>query len=254
MDPQLTKYVIASFSCPGSIAKYRTDAKKGLWDSEKIMIERYFKLGTCLLDLGCGVGRTTFPLARLGYKVTGVDVTSAFIDLANDMAHQEKLVVDIQIGDATNLEFKNNTFDNVLFSFNGWSMIPSKQGRKEAAAEIVRVLKPGGYYIFTSHIRKLFGQELLWGLQWIRLNILKPLGYKTQEMDLGDYYFNRDAEVKYSVPQFVHNPTRREVLDVMKSVGFEVVETSMRSAVSAKDANLSSGDVMFFVCRKPLAA
>jgi SAM-dependent methyltransferase len=250
MDPIIKQQVIDSFSSENSVKKYTHDVEAGLWDSENILIDRYFAKGSSVLDLGCGVGRTTIPLFDKGYKVVGVDVTPTFIAGAKDVAARQNKQIDFRVGDATHLEFANNAFDNALFSFNGWTMIPTKEARLEAAREVYRVLKPGGCYIFTAHKRVIFGQELQWLIQLIKLNILKPLGYKTDEKDFGDFYFNRDAETTYPVPQFVNIPSVKEVVELYKNIGFELIYSKMRSEVTKKDDNLTSGDVMFFVFKK----
>lgn len=44
-----------------------------------------------LLDLGCGQGRDSIPLAELGYKVTGIDNSKVGIDQLNEIAKKENL-------------------------------------------------------------------------------------------------------------------------------------------------------------------
>jgi ubiquinone/menaquinone biosynthesis C-methylase UbiE len=247
MDPKLTQYVIDSFSTENSVQKYTNDIASGLWASEKLLVEKYFAQGSTILDLGCGPGRTSLALAEMGYKVTGVDVTPKFIDIAKSKLS----TINFAVGDATKLRFADQAFDNILFSFNGWSMIPSAHGRAEAAAEIYRVLKSRGYYIFCVHKRTIIGQELTWLTQLIRLKVLKPLGYPSKEQDFGDFYFNRDTETTYPIPQFVNFMDIKEVKRLHEDLGFQVQLMAMRSELSKSDDQLKSGDVMFFVLRKP---
>ncbi len=250
MDPKLTQYVVDSFSTENSLKKYTNDAKQGLWASEKLLVDEYFSKGSSVLDIGCGAGRTTVPLYDLGYKVTGVDITPKLIEIAQQNANETSKLINYQVGDATKLNYPNQFFDNVLFSFNGWSMIPSAEGRFEAAKEIFRVLKVGGHYIFCVHKRNFFGQELTWITQMIRLYILKPLGYKTKEMDYGDYYFRKDSETTYPIQQFVNFMNVEDVKKLHEQLGFKLELMKMRNEIAPEDEKLTSGDVMFFVFKK----
>jgi len=47
-----------------------------------------------LLDLGCGQGRDTIPLARLGYKVTGIDHSKVGVEQMISKARDENLFVE----------------------------------------------------------------------------------------------------------------------------------------------------------------
>jgi ubiquinone/menaquinone biosynthesis C-methylase UbiE len=58
----------------------------------------------------------------------------------------EKL--DFVQGDATHMQFADNTFD-VVVSYSTIDHIPSHEGREKAIAEMARVCKPGGYVIIT---------------------------------------------------------------------------------------------------------
>ena len=121
-----------------------------LRELEQRLICEYFtdKRGT-VLDLGCGYGRTTVPLANMGYRITGIDVVPRMIETAK-LEHPE---MDYQLMSATDLKFGDASFKYVLFSFNGIDCIYPEQRRQQALAEICRVLKPGGICILTSNNR-----------------------------------------------------------------------------------------------------
>lgn len=142
--------VITKFSSNATQEWYIKKAESGLWGSEEVLIRKYFKPNSTILDIGCGTGRTTIHIQKLGYKVTGINITPAMINNAREIAKLKKLKIKYELGDATALEYKNSSFDNALFSFNGLSMIPGKINRINALKEIFRVIKPGGFLIFTT--------------------------------------------------------------------------------------------------------
>jgi SAM-dependent methyltransferase len=51
--------------------------------------------GSAVLDLCCGIGRHSLELARRGFRVTGVDRTRAYLDLAAAAAEREGLHVEL---------------------------------------------------------------------------------------------------------------------------------------------------------------
>jgi 2-polyprenyl-6-hydroxyphenyl methylase/3-demethylubiquinone-9 3-methyltransferase len=60
--------------------------------------------GKTALDVGCGAGLLTEPLARLGAKVTGIDATPEVIDVARDHANAVGLAIDYRAGDIQELD------------------------------------------------------------------------------------------------------------------------------------------------------
>jgi ubiquinone/menaquinone biosynthesis C-methylase UbiE len=93
-----------------------------------------------LLDVGCGTGSLTFALADLYPRasITGIDLGQAYVDHARSLVANRKLT--FEQGDATALPYAEHSFDAAL-SLLMLNFIPDA-GR--AAAELVRVAKPGG--------------------------------------------------------------------------------------------------------------
>ncbi|MBE0674368.1 MAG: methyltransferase domain-containing protein [Bacteroidales bacterium] len=64
-----------------------------------------------VLDLGCGQGRNAIPLARLGFEVTGVDLTKVGISQMNQIAKSENLTLVGVLSDMYKIEeFKQYDF------------------------------------------------------------------------------------------------------------------------------------------------
>jgi SAM-dependent methyltransferase len=100
-----------------------------------------------LLDLGCGHGRTSLPLASLGLTVTALDLSYPLIHVA----HTNKPDLEVLCANAVHLPVADNTFDIVLFSHNGIDLIAPTELRFAALREVVRALRPEGFFVYSSH-------------------------------------------------------------------------------------------------------
>lgn len=247
----IKKTVIREFSSPKIQNSYQEMTRQGLWGSEEKLFKRHFKSGSSVLDIGCGSGRTTFPLIRNGYKVTAIDITPAMLKSARGFAKEFKLKADFRLGDATQLEFKDRSFDNALFSFNGWDQVPGRANRLKALKEVYRVLKPNGVFIFTSHIRRFDKFTPFWVKQWLKIHILKPLGFEIKEQEYGDRFIKRTMRESFEGEQYIHIPSLKEVKSQLDRAGFVIESNDYRNTLSEKDKGLASLNCRFFVCRKP---
>lgn len=132
-----------------AVAHYRERARsRGLFDAEAYIFDRYFdEEGASVLDVGCGAGRTTKPLAERGLDVVGVDLSEPMIEAAR-AAYPD---VAFRVDDATDLSYPDAAFDYALFSSNGLDCIHPQSERVQALREIHRVLRPGGVFALSVH-------------------------------------------------------------------------------------------------------
>jgi SAM-dependent methyltransferase len=96
--------------------------------------------GKRVLDIATGTGNLAIPLARAGCVVTGVDIAPNLLVQARERAAAEGLAVQFDEGDAEALPYADASFDAVVTMF-GAMFAPRPE---LVAAEMARVLKPGG--------------------------------------------------------------------------------------------------------------
>lgn len=92
------------------------------------------RLGTSLLDVGCGSGWFTRRFAAAGFDVTGLDVNADALDFASKRSDHDISYVE---GDARRLPFPDKSFDQVI-SITALCFVDDWP---RAIAEIVRVTR-----------------------------------------------------------------------------------------------------------------
>ncbi len=96
--------------------------------------------GTRILEIAPGPGYLSIELAKMGFDVTGVELSPDFVNIEKNNAKEANVLVDFKEGNASNLPCEDNTFDFIVCSaaFKNF-MDPVK-----ALSEMYRVLKPSG--------------------------------------------------------------------------------------------------------------
>lgn len=98
------------------------------------------RAGERVLDVAAGNGNATLAAARRFAEVTSTDYVPALLDKGRARAEAEGLAVQFQVADAEALPFADASFDAVLSTY-GVMFAPD---HARAAAELLRVTKPGG--------------------------------------------------------------------------------------------------------------
>lgn len=184
-----------------------------------------------LLDLGCGAGRFSIGASQQGFKITGVDITPEAVGAAKKRLTRLKLKnADFQVGDMTNLQFKNSSFDDVLcprFSINA---VATFTRRKKAVKEMLRVVKPGGKVYIESFNRFYLGMGLHVPIRNMTIDILRKLkiqlcslvGKKYEGLLPGDMIYPAN-KVKGAPEGYAHIPTIFELKRLIpKGVNYKI--------------------------------
>lgn len=107
--------------------------------------------GEAVLDVGCGTGDLTLEVARrVGSSglVAGIDAAPEMVVRARQKAGRRHLAIDFRVEPVETLSFADQTFDVVVSSLV-FHHLPDGL-KREALAEIRRVLKPGGRLLLVD--------------------------------------------------------------------------------------------------------
>ncbi len=146
----------------------------GLYDKMERFAERRYSewrprlwsmvQGPKVLEVGVGTGKN-MPYYPAGVQITAVDLTPGMLEYAQKRAAELNVNVDLQLGDAQQLDFPDNTFDDVVSTFVFCSVPDPALGLKE----LLRVTKPNGRLLMLEHVRA--GNELI-GLM---MDVMNPV-------------------------------------------------------------------------------
>lgn len=100
--------------------------------------------GKAVLDLGCAGGFMAEALDDRGAQVTGIDPAAEAIEAARTHAKDRSITYDVGVGEA--LPYRDGQFDAVVCV----DVLEHVSDLSEVLAEVTRVLKPGGMFLFDT--------------------------------------------------------------------------------------------------------
>jgi len=192
-------------------------------------LEKYLPSTGTVLDIGAGTGAYTLELARRGYDVTAVDISSNLIELCKQRTSDEGLEKNVRflVADARDLSaIKDDTFDAVLLMGPLYHLV-LEEDRKTALREAYNRLKPGGV-IFSSYISR-YG---IWGD--VMKNIPESIEDQVAVRSVLDS--GRDPEGTHAYDFRAYFAKVSEVAPLHEEVGFKtLVVVGVEPAISADD-------------------
>jgi ubiquinone/menaquinone biosynthesis C-methylase UbiE len=213
------------------------------------------RAGSRVLDVAAGNGNASLAAARRFCHVMASDYVPALLERARERARADRLEIEFREADAEKLPFADASFDVVLSTF-GVMFTPNQE---RAAAELVRVCRPGGKIglanwtpeSFIGQLFKTLGKYLpppagvkspaLWGAQ-VRLAELFAGKVESIDAQRRDYVFRYRSPAHWlEVFRTWYGPVHKAfgALDAAKQTALaEDIEGLMNRLNRAKDGTL----------------
>lgn len=114
--------------------------------------------GKILLDYGCGMGEEATYFAKLGARVTAIDISTKGIEITKNRAHHNGLAdsVEAHVMDCLNVQLPAESFDIV----HGFGIL-HHVGLHAGLMQVHQLLKPGGHAVFMEWMGNSAMVELL---------------------------------------------------------------------------------------------
>jgi SAM-dependent methyltransferase len=104
------------------------------------------RFGSPILELACGTGRITLPLAEQGFSVTGLDISEGMLARARAKARDRGLAIDWVQADCREFTL-DKRFALIFFPFNSIAHLHNLESLRACFARVREHLAPGGRFV-----------------------------------------------------------------------------------------------------------
>jgi len=102
--------------------------------------------GSHILDLCCGQGRHALEFARMGYQVTGIDISKTLLNHARKSAEEQNLLLKFVHSDMRDIPFTEE-FDAIVNLFNAFGYLENDDEDEKVIKAVAKALKTKGKFL-----------------------------------------------------------------------------------------------------------
>lgn len=184
--------------------------------------------GAQVLDLCCGPGRHSVLLAKRGHKVTGLDLSQPYLDLARRAATESKVAFDTVLADMREIPF-NDYFDAAINMYSSFGYLESEAEDLKVLESISRSLKRGGRLLLDMLNREWAVANYIqndWhaGADGTLYVEHRALGLASSRMRVRFIIVGPNGERHDSTGHDIRLYTLTEMIRLLERVGFGVAE------------------------------
>ncbi|MBE6607708.1 MAG: class I SAM-dependent methyltransferase [Ruminococcaceae bacterium] len=211
------------------------DYKKWAQDISLYLQSKEIEKNAKILDIACGTGKMTIELAKMGYSLTGVDLSEEMLSVAQNAMAEISLYPTLVCQDMTCLDLAQS-YDAALCCLDSVNYIRGKDSLDGFFARAAEHIRTGGYLFFDVNTEYKFK------------NIYGNNSYIYDEKDVycvwQNFYVPRRRMCDFDLTFFIKNPdgsyrrsfetqreyvyTDAELTELLEKNGFEVVILSAK--------------------------
>lgn len=183
--------------------------RSGLWNWEKIVLDKYFQESKSLLVGGVGGGREVLALRQLGYDADGFECHPRLVACANELLRKEGLVPNIQLAPRDECPNGARIYDGLIVGWGTYTLILGREQRITFLRKLrarTRAKSP----LLVSFVPRRGGPRRLKMIAAIANTIRWIL--RRDPLELGDDL----------VPNYIHCFTEEELASELREAGFEL--------------------------------
>jgi SAM-dependent methyltransferase len=230
---------------------FRSPAERTAHEVEQIVQRLALPPGSRILDLCCGYGRHTIPLAQHGYEMTGQDLSEALLQQARTDAAAQGVQAQWVHSDMRQIPFEEE-FDAVINIWTSFGYLENEAEDQKVFHQVHKALKTGGLFLIDfinreCYVRQSRPHRITW--------------HEDGVLDLEECYFDlltsrgnvrrtiidpngRRTELRWSVRWY----TLTELVAMLAAAGLQV--QSYLGGLDGSDLTLDSRRLVL-VSRKP---
>lgn len=191
-----------------------------------------------ILELACGTGNITLPLAEKEYDIAGIDISEEMLDVAFNKSEEMQIPLVLLEQDIVELDFDLYDLDCILCACDGFNYITSPDDLKKVFAKSYELLKKDGIMLFdiSSYykIKNILGNNFMGEtrdeLAYMWSNVYDD---ETQLIDMDLDFFVKvevdDEEEDNVYERYREKHQQRaykaeEITELLEEVGFEDIK------------------------------
>ncbi|KRM90626.1 class I SAM-dependent DNA methyltransferase [Liquorilactobacillus cacaonum] len=212
--------------------------------------------GKKLLDLACGAGQLAVMLAKEGYQVTGVDLSSEMLALADERAREDDTKIELVQANMTDLTGLDQ-FDVVTCGLDSLCYLANQEELANAFRQVFLHLNQGGTFIFD--VISPYQTDVIYpGYMYNDTNEKRAFVWESFEgqephsvvHDL-TFFIAKDEEnnlfQRYEETHMERTYELKKYLELLTKVGFKKIRASSEYGNNEIDEKSTR---FFFVCQK----